>query len=438
MKRNKRILSLLLALAMVACLIPLYGTTASAAQNLEKPKVYWNGTTLEWTKVKNAQCYFFTLWALYPNDDIGIVLEGNYTPDAPADQSEFIYRIGDDIQLVDFNWDKELVYDQNTGRFRLDLKKYYTFANDVLYDFCVAVSYYDENGDIVTDDDGSAVYSERVLGETLKGGYTSPIPIPGKVEAGGQSNPAKTGKAMSCRFLNGLENVPVEKLHFQWQYRPGRSTEAKNIPGATTRKYIIGEEYAGQQIRVKVTADGYGGSLVSEWWDVEKPELNNPFVDIYKTDDYYDAVLWAYYADPQITNGIDTTHFGPKMTVTRGQAVTFLWRAMGCPDPKTTANPFKDVSSGEYYYKPILWAVEKGITKGTSATAFSPSLKLTTAHMITFLYRTKNTGKDGWYQEAASWAGKNYGGKPFGVNIAVNDSTDCPRCNVVQFLQKAK
>ena len=84
------------------------------------------------------------------------------------------------------------------------------------------------------------------------------------------------------------------------------------------------------------------------------------------------------------------------------------------------------------------WAVENGITKGTDATHFSPDLELTTAHIITFLYRTKNTGKDGWYQEAANWAVEGYGGKPFGVDTVVNDMTYCPRAYVVMFLQKAK
>ncbi|MBQ3389545.1 MAG: S-layer homology domain-containing protein [Firmicutes bacterium] len=170
----------------------------------------------------------------------------------------------------------------------------------------------------------------------------------------------------------------------------------------------------------------------------KKEEKANPFVDVHKGDEYYDAVLWAYYATPQITNGIDDTHFGPKQTVTRGQCAAFLWRAMGCPEPKSTYNPFVDVPTWQYYYKPILWAVENGITKGTDETHYSPDLTLKTAHIITFMYRTKNPGKDGWYQKAANWAGTGYGGKPFGINVAVNDTTDCPRCNVVQFLQKAK
>ena len=112
---------------------------------------------------------------------------------------------------------------------------------------------------------------------------------------------------------------------------------------------------------------------------------------------------------------------------------------MGKPKPSSYANPFKDVKPDDYFYEPVLWAVEEGITNGTTATTFSPNDKLTTAHMITFLYRAK-TGKagQGWYEEAADWAGNGYGGRPFGVNTAVNNSTDCPRGYVVMFLQKAK
>ena len=171
----------------------------------------------------------------------------------------------------------------------------------------------------------------------------------------------------------------------------------------------------------------------------EDGEKTNPFVDIAKTDLWYDAVLWAYYAKPQVTNGVDATHFGPEKTVTRGQCATFLWRAMGCPEPTDTKNPFVDVSADQYYYKPILWAVEKGITKGTDATHFSPNSTLSTAHIITFLYRAKNPGNDGWYQDAATWAEKGYGtGKPFGVSTPVNPATDCPRGYVVMFLEKVK
>ena len=174
-------------------------------------------------------------------------------------------------------------------------------------------------------------------------------------------------------------------------------------------------------------------------WTEDAGEQNNPFVDIKKSDLWYDAVLWAFHAKPQVTNGVDATHFGPERTVTRGQCAAFLWRAMGEPEPTNTKNPFVDVSESLYYYKPILWAVEKGITKGTDDTHFSPNSTLSTRHIITFLYRAKNPGMDGWGDgKAETWAGQDYGGKPFGVEINVSNTTDCPRGYVVMFLQKAK
>ncbi|MBO4898056.1 MAG: S-layer homology domain-containing protein [Clostridia bacterium] len=168
--------------------------------------------------------------------------------------------------------------------------------------------------------------------------------------------------------------------------------------------------------------------------EAKTPKYDNPFVDVDEGDYYYDAVMWAYYSDPQVTKGVDETRFGPDSTVTRGQCVTFLWRAEGCPEPKSKDNPFTDVKKSDYYYDAILWAVENGITYGTTDTTFSPNATLTTQHIITFMYRCQNPGLDGWDGEAAEWAGKNYGGKPFGVQIAVNNKTDCPRWCVVQFL----
>ena len=164
----------------------------------------------------------------------------------------------------------------------------------------------------------------------------------------------------------------------------------------------------------------------------EKPV--NPFVDIFETDEFYDAVLWAYYAKPQVTNGMDATHFGPMSTVTRGQAVTFLWRAMGEPEPTAKTNPFADVPESEYYYKAILWAVEKGVTMGTDATHFTPNQTCSTAHIITFLYRTLGIGTDGWYELAGAWAKD--AGLLDGLTLQVAPEVDCPRADVVLFLYR--
>ena len=114
----------------------------------------------------------------------------------------------------------------------------------------------------------------------------------------------------------------------------------------------------------------------------------NPFVDVKEGAYYYKAVLWA--VQNSITNGVDKTHFGPDKGCTRAQVVTFLWRAENQPEPSGAGNPFTDVSDGQYYCKPVLWAVEKGITKGTSADKFSPDATCTRGQIVTFLYRDAN------------------------------------------------
>ena len=162
----------------------------------------------------------------------------------------------------------------------------------------------------------------------------------------------------------------------------------------------------------------------------------NPFTDVFETDDYYDAVIWAYYAEPQVTNGITATQFGPGSTVTRGQAATFLWRAMGCPEPKSSVSKFEDVQDPNYYYyKAVLWAVEQGIAKGTDATHFTPEQTCSTAHIVTFLYRTMGIGADGWYEIAEAWA--QGAGLLKGMSAAVAPGVDCPRAGVVQLLYRA-
>lgn len=115
------------------------------------------------------------------------------------------------------------------------------------------------------------------------------------------------------------------------------------------------------------------------------PDRENPFVDISENKYYYDPVLWAY--DTGITTGKDATHFQPNAPCTRAQIVTFLWRAMGQPEPDLTINPFTDVTEGKYYYKAVLWAVQTGITTGKTFTTFEPDAPCTRAQVVTFLWR---------------------------------------------------
>ena len=114
----------------------------------------------------------------------------------------------------------------------------------------------------------------------------------------------------------------------------------------------------------------------------------NPFSDVKSSDFFYKPVLWA--VEEGITNGTSATTFGSYDNCNRAAVVTFLWRAAGCPEPETTKNPFKDVKSTDFFYKAVLWAVENGITNGVDATHFGPTQTCNRAQVVTFLYRAYN------------------------------------------------
>ena len=111
----------------------------------------------------------------------------------------------------------------------------------------------------------------------------------------------------------------------------------------------------------------------------------NPFLDVPDGKYYAPAVLWA--VEQGITTGTSHTHFSPDRDCTRGQAVTFLWRSNGSPESTVTQNPFADVNSGSYCYNAVLWAIQQGVTTGKSNTKFAPDSACTRAQIVTFLYR---------------------------------------------------
>ncbi len=173
------------------------------------------------------------------------------------------------------------------------------------------------------------------------------------------------------------------------------------------------------------------------------------FTDVADNSKYYfNPVYWAVDHNPQITSGTSDTTFSPSNPCTRAQIVTFLWKAAGAPEPKTTKNPFKDVSPSSYYYKAVLWAVENGITTGTSATTFGPKNPCTRAQSMTFLYNAKkkpasyatinftDVKPTSYYYNAVRWAVRN--GITAGVNAnEFGSSRTCTRAQIVTFLNKA-
>ncbi len=120
----------------------------------------------------------------------------------------------------------------------------------------------------------------------------------------------------------------------------------------------------------------------------EPSSTKNPFTDVKSSDFFYKPVLWA--VEKGITNGTSATTFGSFDTCNRAAVVTFLWRAQGSPEPTSTQNPFVDVKSTDFFYKAVLWAVENGITNGIDATHFGPTNGCNRAQVVTFLYRAYN------------------------------------------------
>ena len=170
------------------------------------------------------------------------------------------------------------------------------------------------------------------------------------------------------------------------------------------------------------------------------------FVDVPEGSYYEEAVDWA--VKNGITTGTGNNYFTPDGICTRAQAVTFLWRVAGSPTPKTEAMPFEDVLNGSYYYEAVLWAVENGITVGTSATTFSPELTCSRAHIVTFLWRAANSpsaktanpftdvAADAYYIDAVLWAVKHK------ITVGTTLSTfspdeGCTRAQIVTFLYRA-
>ena len=171
------------------------------------------------------------------------------------------------------------------------------------------------------------------------------------------------------------------------------------------------------------------------------------FVDVATGSYYEDAVDWA--VENGITKGTDDTHFSPDGICTRAQAVTFLWRTAGSPEPKTNTMPFTDVNAGSYYYDAVLWAVENGITEGTSDTTFSPNMTCTRAQIVAFLWRSEKSPAAGtanpfadvkstaYYADAVLWAVKENIIKGT-TNTTFSPNADCTRAQIVTFLWRCK
>ena len=198
--------------------------------------------------------------------------------------------------------------------------------------------------------------------------------------------------------------------------------------------------------------DGYADMSAAEiladlFGDAETQPSQKGFNDVKPGDYFYDAVNWA--VEKGITTGASATTFSPNASCTRAQIVTFLWRASGSPEPKTASNPFTDVAANAYYCKAVLWAVENGITTGTSAATFSPDAPCTRAQGVTFLWRANGSkaasaaasftdvASDAYYAPAVAWAAEQNVTGGVGNGLFSPDTT-CTRAQNVSMLYRLR
>ncbi len=209
--------------------------------------------------------------------------------------------------------------------------------------------------------------------------------------------------------------------------------------------YTFDGWYSNRELTIKVTSIKLTSNTIiyAKW--TAKSDMS--FTDVADKAYYRDAVEWA--VKNGITKGTTATTFSPNATCTRAQAVTFLWRTAGSPEPETRAMPFTDVPVGSYYYDAVLWAVENGITKGTSDTTFSPNMTCSRAQIVAFLWRSEKSPaagtanpfadvkSDAYYADAVLWAVKENITKGT-TSTTFSPDADCTRAQIVTFLWRCK
>ena len=266
--------------------------------------------------------------------------------------------------------------------------------------------------------------------------YTDTVTAPTCTEKGYTTHTCACGESYTDTYVDALGHKPELK-----NAKAATCTEAGytgdkvcSVCGVTVEK---GRE-------LKALGHKFVDGVCSECG--AKDPSYNPFKDISKDSYYYDAVLWAVAND--VTKGTSATTFSPDEGCTRAQIVAFLYRAAGSPKVENVKNPFTDVNKNSEFYDAIMWAASEGITVGTTVTTFSPDEVCTRAQIVTFLYRAsgdKVTAKatfndvaaDAWYAEAVTWAAANGVTEGTGAN-AFSPNLTCTRAQAVTLIYRAQ
>ena len=267
----------------------------------------------------------------------------------------------------------------------------------------------------------------------------------------GGSSSGSGGSSVSTYTItvNGSKNGTVTSSH-----RTAAKGTAVTLTAVPDQGYVLDTLKAvdskNQEIKLTEKNGKYTFTMPSDKVTIspifrsETTASENPFTDIHAEDYYYDAVLWA--AQKGVTGGTSDTTFTPDGACTRAQAVTFLWRAAGSPEPKTLSS-FADIPADSYYAKAVAWAVENGVAKGVSDTLFAPDTACTRAQIVTFLWRAQQSpsagsanpfadiSTDAYYADAVLWAVENGVAKGMSSTAFAPDA-NCTRAQIVTFIYR--
>ena len=302
---------------------------------------------------------------------------------------------------------------------------------------------------------GMARYTQNYQITIDNSTVSADIPVNAKRSSGGSSSGSSSSRTYSVTVEDSQNGTVTAS--------PKRAEKGDTV--SVTASANSGYAVSGVTVKtaggdtVKVTDNGNGkytftmpAANVTVTAAFSKTQTTVSFADVSSDSYCADAVKWA--VENGVTNGTTAATFSPNAACTRGQIVTFLWRAAGSPAPKTTVNPFTDVAADAYYAKAVLWAVENGITNGTTAATFSPDAPCTRAQAVTFLFRgaiangleavtlqelisgfSDAASLPGYAVSAMNWALAN--GIVQGNGGALMPNNTCTRGQIVTFLYRA-
>ena len=310
---------------------------------------------------------------------------------------------------------------------------------------------YGENWDLIVNPD-SQNYQITIDNSTV----SADIPVNAKRSSSGGSSSGSSSSRTYSVTVEDSQNGTVTASP-----KRAEKGDTVSVTASANSGYAVSDvtvKTAGGDT-VKVTDNGNGkytftmpAANVTVTAAFSKTQTTASFADVSSDSYCADAVKWA--VENGVTNGTTAAAFSPNAACTRGQIVTFLWRAAGSPAPKTTVNPFTDVAADAYYAKAVLWAVENGVTNGTTAATFSPDAPCTRAQAVTFLFRgaiangleavtlqelisgfSDAASLPGYAVSAMNWALAN--GIVQGNGGALMPNNTCTRGQIVTFLYRA-